>query len=136
MKTNKNNQSDKTKLRSTISNRFIFRQKNLSYHTKCILSKIITDMLCANEELHFMYIEENIFGIWPEETVWDAIHELANADIMLINFTDEYEEESDDSELEDGDIIFNPEFIEKVCPSFGCCPCCNPAPVNFNINYN
>ena len=137
MKNKKQNQSEKTKLRTMISNKFIFRQNNLSYHTKCILSKIITDILCANEIPHFMYMEENIFGTWPEETVWQAISELADADIMLINFIDDEDEDIyEDGELEDGDIIFNPEFIEKVCPSFGCCPCCNPAPINFNVNYN
>lgn len=147
MKNNKKkNQSDKIKLRTTISNGFIYRQKNLSYHTKCILSKIMTDMLCANEVPHFMYIEQNIFGIWPEEIVWDALQELADANIMYVYFDDEDEEktpksvydetEDDEPEVEDGDIIFEPDFIEKVCPSFGHCPCCNPAPVNFNVNYN
>lgn len=125
-----------TKLRTMINNKFIFKQKNLSYHTKCILSKITTDLLCAKEIPNFVYIEQNIFGVWPEAVVWKAINELADADIMLVNFIDEDEEIEEDDIYEDGDLIFIPEFLEKVCPSIDHCPCCNPAPVNFNVNYN
>ena len=89
---------------------------------------------------NFEYMEENIFGVWPDETVWDAIHELADAEIMFINFIDEDEIDEDeideDDEFEDGEIIFNPDFIEKVYIHFGHCPCCDPAPVNFNVIYN
>jgi len=123
------------KLKTTINNRFIFKQKSLSYHTKCILSKITTDLLCAREMPNFEYIEENIFGVWPEEIVWDAIHELSDAEIMFVHFTDE-EGIDEDDELEDGEVIFNPDFLEKACIHFGHCPCCDPAPVNFNVNYN
>lgn len=119
-----------------INNKFIFKQKNLSYHTKCILSKITIDLLCAKEIPNFVYIEQNIFEVWPEAVVWKAINELADADIMLVNFIDEDDEIEEDCIYEDGDLIFIPEFLEKVCPSIDHCPCCNPAPVNFNVNYN
>ena len=125
------------KLRTTINNKLIFKNKELSYHTKCILSKITTDIICGHEEPTFDYICMNIFGVWPEETVWNAIHELADADIMLIDFHDEEEEiDEDEDGYEPEMLIFNPEFIEKLCPSLGHCQCCNPAPTNFNVNYN
>lgn len=79
----------------------------------------------------------NIFGTWPEEIVWAAIHELSDYDIMYIDFRDEdeeYDEEEEECDCEP--LMFNPDFIEKVCPSLSCCPCCNPAPINFNVNYN
>ena len=136
MKTNK---SDRIKLRPTINNRYIFKQKNLSYHTKCILSKIINDLFCGDYPFDFIYIEHEIFTVWPEEIVWDAIEELAAADIMYIDFKDpdaEDEDEDEDSEDEGETILLNPEFIKKAFPSLDHCPCCDPAPVNFNIIYN
>lgn len=117
------------KLTTTINNRLIYKQKNLSFHTKAILSKMITDIICGHEEPNFFYIEENIFTIWPEDIVWNAIEELAEHEIMFINF-------KNDDELEVDELLFKPDFIEKVCPSIKNCPCCNPAPTNFNINYN
>lgn len=67
-----------------------------------------TDIICGNEEPTFDYICMNIFGTWPEDIVWNAIHELAGADIMYIDFKDEEEEECD-YEL----LMFNPDFIGK-----------------------
>jgi hypothetical protein len=123
------------KLKTTINNKFIFKQKNLSYHTKCILSKIITDILCAREIPNFEYVEENIFGVWPEEIVWDAINELADTGIMFINFIGE-DEIDEDNEFEDEEIIFDIDFLKKVYISFDHCSCCDPAPTNFNVIYN
>ena len=125
------------KLKTTINNKVIYKHKELSYHTKCILHKITTDILCGNEVPHFVYLEENIFGIWPEQTIWDALTELCDADIMYIHLDDENDEsDEDECVCEDGDLIFNPNFLEKVCVPFGHCECCNPAPKNFNVNYN
>lgn len=122
------------KLTTTINNRLIYKQKNLSFHTKAILSKIITDIICGHEEPNFFYIEENIFTVWPEDIVWNAIEELAEHEIMFIDFKDE--DGCDDDELEIHELLFNPDFVEKVYPSIKYCPCCNPAPINFNVNYN
>lgn len=129
------------KLKTTINHRLIYKQKHLSYHTKCILQKITTDILCGHEEAHFIYLEDNIFNIWPEQIVWDALEELAEAEIMCIHISDDEEEEDTceeecECEIEDGALIFNPEYLEKVCVPFGHCECCDPAPKNFNVNYN
>ena len=123
------------KLNSTINNRFIHKQKKLSLHTKNILSKMLTDIICGHEEPSFLYMQANIFTVWPEAIVWEAIDELFDADIMFIEFNEEDDEEDSDEYVME-ELNFNPEFIEKVCPSLGCCPCCNPAPKNFNVNYN
>lgn len=127
------------KLLTTINNSLIYKNKNLSHHTKSILSKMITDIICGNEEPTFDYVCMNIFGTWPKDIVWDAMQELVDADIMYIDFHEEDEESSEseeDEEYEPELLVFNQEFIEKLCPSLGHCPCCNPAPVNFNVNYN
>jgi hypothetical protein len=124
------------KLTTTINNRLIYKQKNLSFHTKAILSKMVTDIICGHEEPNFFYMEENIFTVWPEDIVWNAIEELAECEIMFIDFKDEDEPDEDDEECEIEELIFNPEFIEKVFPSIKHCPCCDPAPTNFNVNYN
>lgn len=124
-----------TKLKTTINNKLIYKHKELSYHTKCILSKMVTDIICGNEEPTFDYICMNIFGTWPEDIVWDAINELADSEIMYVDFHDE-DCDNENEQCEEEALLFNPEFIEKVCPSLGCCPCCNPAPVNFNVIYN
>jgi hypothetical protein len=55
---------------------------------------------------------------------------------MFIDFKDEDEPDENDEECEIDGLIFNPEFIEKVFPSIKHCPCCDPAPTNFNVNYN
>ena len=139
MKTNKSDKSERVKLRPTINNRYIFKRKNLSYHTKCILAKMVNDLICGDYPFDFIYIEQNISGTWPEEIVWQAINELADAEIMYIDFDEEDFDEEDleeEQEYEGQELLFNPEFMSKVCPSLDYCPCCNPAPVNFNINYN
>lgn len=123
------------KLNTTINSRLIFKQKSLSFHTKAILNKIVTDIICGHEEPSFLYMEANIFTIWPEDIVWNAIEELANNEIMYIDFNEDYEEEEND-EYHMEELIFTPEFLEKVYPSIKYCPCCGPAPVNFNVNYN
>jgi hypothetical protein len=124
------------KLTTTINNRLIYKQKNLSFHTKAILSKMITDIICGHEEPNFFYMEENIFTVWPEDIVWNAIEELAECEIIFIDFKNEDESDEDEEECEIDGLIFNPEFIEKVFPSIKHCPCCSPAPTNFNVNYN
>ena len=97
----------------------------------------MTDLICGNYPFDFIYIEHEIFTVWPEEIVWNAIHELADADIMYIDFKDPDEEIEEDEDDEEGEeIIFTNEFMSKACPSLDHCPCCDPAPVNFNINYN
>ena len=95
---------------------------------------MVTDIICGHEDPNFFYIEENIFTVWPEDIVWNAIEELAEHEIMFIDFKDE--DECDDDEPEIDELLFNPDFIEKVYPSIKNCPCCNPAPTNFNVNYN
>lgn len=124
------------KLTTTINNRLIYRQKNLSFHTKAILSKIITDITCGHEEPSFTYMENNIFTVWPEDIVWNAIDELTEYEIMIVDFHDEGELDENGDEYEMEELIFNPEFVEKVFPSIKHCPCCDPAPTNFNVNYN
>jgi len=124
-----------TKLKTSVNNKFIFKQKDLSYHTKCILSKIMVDFLQSSEPLDFFYLVENIFSTWSEEISWNAINELADCGIMFIDFNDP-DEEQDDEQCDCEPLLFNPEFLEKACPYLGCCPCCNPAPANFNVIYN
>ncbi len=132
MKNNKFKPNRKS-LRQTINNSFIYKQKTLSHHTKCILSKMLTDIICGHEEPTFNYVCINIFNIWPEGIVWNAIEELAEADIMYVDFSDDEDEMEDDS---DDMLIFNTDFLDRICPSLGHCQCCNPAPTNFNVNYN
>lgn len=100
---------------------------------------MITDIICGNEEPSFLYMQANIFTVWPENIVWKAIDELLINDIMYIDFIDEDEEqeyEDEDEGYQMEELVFNPEFLEKIYPAFDSCPCCNPAPVNFNVNYN
>lgn len=123
------------KLTTTINSKCIYKSKKLSLHTKNILYKIITDIICGHEEPSFLYMENNIFTVWPEDIVWNAIDELLTNDIMYIDFNEE-DEESEEDEYQMEELVFNPEFLEKIYPSLGSCPCCNPAPVNFNVNYN
>lgn len=123
------------KLNTTINSRLIFKQKSLSFHTKAILNKMVTDIICGHEEPSFLYMEANIFTVWPENIVLNAIEELADNDIMYIDFNEDYEEEENE-EYQMEELIFTPEFLEKVYPSIKHCPCCDPAPVNFNVNYN
>lgn len=96
---------------------------------------MVTDVICGNEDPTFDYICMNIFGTWPENIVWNAINELSDYEIMYVDFHDE-DFDNENEECEEEALLFNPEFIKKVCPSLDCCPCCNPAPVNFNVNYN
>lgn len=96
----------------------------------------MTDFLQSHSILDFTYLEDNIFGIWPEDVVWNAINELAEHEIMFIDMCDCEECSTDDEECDTEELLFNPEFIEKACPYFDCCPCCNPAPTHFNIIYN
>ena len=124
------------KLNTTINSRLIFKQKSLSFHTKVILNKIVTDIICGHEEPSFTYMENNIFTVWPQDIVWNAIDELADCDIMYIDFHDEDELNENNDEYEMEELIFTPEFLEKVFPSIKHCPCCDPAPTNFNVNYN
>lgn len=119
----------RTNLRTSIDNKFIFELYYLSYHTQCILSKIVTDFIYGDEPLDFLYLEENIFGVWPEEIVLNAIEELSENDIMQINICD-----CEDCDGEE-EILFNPKFIKYACPYIECCQCCNPTP-NFNVIYN
>lgn len=118
-------------LKTTINRKFIYKQKNLSYHSKCILSKIISDLIVTHTPLDFFYLEENFFSIWPSNVITTALDEFAENDIMFIDFNDE-----EDEDLEPGELLFNPDFLEKACPFIENCPCCNPAPINFNVNYN
>lgn len=126
-----------TKLKTAVNNKFIFKLKDLSYHTKCILSKITVDFVQSNNSLDFEYMLENIFGVWPEDIVWKAIDELADCDVMFIDFNDtDDEQDSEEEDCECEMLLFNPKFIEKACPYLNCCPCCNPSPTNFNVIYN
>lgn len=123
-----------TKLKTSVNSKYIFKQKKLSYHTKCILSKIVTDFIQYKDPLDFLYLEENIFGIWPQNIVINALNELAENDIMFIDSCDC--ESCSQDECEEEQLLFNPEFLEKACPYINACPCCNPNPTNFNVIYN
>lgn len=97
----------------------------------------MVDFVQMKEPLDFEYMIEHVFETWPEDVVWDAIHELADCDIMFIDFNDPEEEtDEDDCECEEELLLFNPKFLDKTCPYIGCCTCCNPAPANFNVIYN
>ena len=125
-----------TKLKTAVNNRYIFKLKDLSYHTKCILSKIANDFLCKGE-LDWDYLEENIFGVWSDDIIMTALNELADCDIMIINVScdeDKEEYEECDEEMKDK-IMFNPEFLNKVLPSLNECSCCSEV-VRFNVIYN
>lgn len=130
----KNKAHKHRKLKTSVNQKYIFLLEGLSHHTKCILSKITTDFLFSAEPLDFVYLEENIFNIWSEEVVTQALDELAENDIMFINMCDD--DDCDEHECETEELLFNPEFIKKACPYLDRCPCCNPAPVNFNVIYN
>lgn len=121
-----------SKLKTSINNKYIFKLKDLSYHTKCILSKLITDLIHGDEPLDLLYLEENIFSTWPQKIVSKALDEMHDNEIMGLTEC----EGCDDEECENMFIVFNPEFLQKACPYISSCPCCGPAPVNFNINYN
>ncbi len=95
----------------------------------------MTDIICGGEEPTFLYLEENIFGIWPQEIIWRAIDELAEAEIMFIEFIDEDDEEMEE-ECECEMLLFDSDFVQQACPMLKYCPCCNPGPVSFNVNYN
>jgi hypothetical protein len=122
------------KLKTTVNNKSIFKIQGLSYHTKCILSKLVTDFLCGDEILDFIYLEENIFSIWPSDIVTKALDELSELDVMGMCNCEECDEDS--NECGNMQIVFNPEFLDKACPYIGCCPCCSPTPKNFNVIYN
>lgn len=117
-------------LTTPVSHEFIFGL-DLSYHTKCILFKIVTDFICGGEEMDLFYLEDNIFEIWPKQIVLDALEELAEEDIMIVDFCD-----CEDCEGEDAQLLFNSEFIDDVCPHIECCDCCGDAPKQFNVIYN
>jgi len=124
----------KSKLKTSIDQKYIFSLKKLSYHTKCILSKITTDFLFSSEPLDWDYLEDNIFETWAEETVHTALNELADNDIMFVNMCDC--DDCNEEECGSDELMFNPEFIDNACPYLNHCSCCNPAPANFNVIYN
>ena len=130
----KNKSHKHIKLKTSINQKYIFSIKGLSHHTKCILSKIITDFLFSTQPMGFSYLEENIFSIWSEDVVETALDELAENDIMFINICDD--ESCVEDECESEELFFNPDFIKKACPYLDRCSCCNPAPANFNVIYN
>ena len=68
----------------------------------------------------------------------DYIKKLEELEKNLSGFENEEEdyEDEENEEYQMEELIFTPEFLEKVYPSIKYCPCCGPAPVNFNVNYN
>lgn len=121
------------KLTTPVSQDFIF-SLDLSYHTKCILFKILTDFICGGEEMDLFYLEDNILSIWPTKVVMNAFEELANEDIMILDLCDC--ENCQENEDDNHQILFNPEFIEDACPYTDCCSCCEDIPKMFNVIYN
>ncbi len=127
------------KLTTPVSHELIF-SLDLSYHTKCILLKIVTDFVCDNEEMDLFYLQENILSVWPTKVVMNALDELADEEIMFLDFCncDEEDEDYCDGECEgdEAQILFNPEFLKDACPYIGVCSCCNDIPKKFNVIYN
>lgn len=121
------------KLTTPVSQEFIF-SLDLSYHTKCILFKILTDFICADETMDLFYLEDNILSIWPTKVVMNALEELADEDIMILDMCDC--ENCQESEEGNHQILFNPEFVEDACPYIDCCSCCEDVPKMFNVIYN
>lgn len=118
------------KLTTPVSHELIF-SLDLSYHTKCILFKIVTDFICGGKEMDLFYLEDNIFGTWPREVVFEALDELAEEGIMFLDFCD-----CDECDGDDAQLLFNSKFMEDACPHLGCCSCCGDAPKKFNVIYN
>lgn len=125
MRTNKKRKQLKTSVNTDIIQEF-----ELSHHTQAILTKILIDLINTDHEMDFLYMEEEIFSIWPSVVVMEALNELAEADIMYMNIC-----EDEGCEDCDGSIIFNPEILDELCPGFGVCECCRQEKV-FNVNYN
>ena len=125
MRANKKKKQLKTNVNTEIIQEF-----ELSHHAQVILTKILIDFVNTDQEMDFLYMEEEIFSIWPSDVVIEALNELAEADIMYMNICD-----CGECEDADGGIIFNPELLEELCPGFGLCECCRHEAM-FNVNYN
>lgn len=91
---------------------------------------MISDLIHGNEPLDLLYLEENIHSTWPDEIVKQAFNELHEQDIFGLCECENCDEEE---ECENMFVVFNPEFLEKVCPYISTCPCCSPAAIQLQL---